>query len=129
MSVVGLGVAALKLFAPAVDVPGPEASDDPDDTVVFTLPERLGGLLATMEHAVVGAVAGATTAFAHMAAWTVAMTDQHVIALPSDRVADGLLRAQRAVTPVVGIGLGRIVWILLALLGVAALAHALWPGA
>jgi hypothetical protein len=128
VSVVGLGVAALKLFAPRVEVPGPEAFDDPEDTAVLTIPERIGGLLATMEHGVVGAVAGAATASAHIAAWTVAMTDQHVIASPADRVADGLVRASRAATPVTGASLGRIVWVLLTLVGVAALVHALWPG-
>ncbi len=128
MSVVGLGVAALKLFARPDQAPGLDASDDPDDTVVLTIPERLGGLLATMEHGVVGAVAGAAAAAAHIAAWTVAMADQHLIASPSDRVADGLLRASRAVTPLTGVSLGRLVWGLLALVGIAALVHAVWPG-
>jgi hypothetical protein len=126
--VLGVAVAALKLFAPRTEAPGPDAYDDPDDTAVLTIPERLGELLATMEHGVVGAVAGAASASAHVVAWTVAMTDQHVLASPADRVADGLLRASRAAEPLAGVSLGRIVWGLLALVGFVALVHALWPG-
>jgi hypothetical protein len=128
MTVVGLGVAALQLLArrrPRFDV---DPEEDPQDSALLTLPERLGDLVAVMEHGVVGAVASATSAAAHLGAWTVAMTDQHLVATPADRVADGVLRASRATEPLLGAPLGRVAWALLALVGVAALVHALWPG-
>lgn len=130
MVVVGLGVAVLKVLAPRVEAPPADvaALDDAEDSALLSVPARLGELLATMEHAVVGAVAGAAAASAHLLAWTVAMTNQRVITTPADRVADGVLRASRAVEPLAGASLGRIVWVLLALAGSFALFHAVWPG-
>jgi hypothetical protein len=130
MVVVGLAVAALKLLAPRVEAPPPDvvALDDAEDSALLSLPSRLGELLATMEQGVVGAVAGAMSASAHLLAWTVAMADEHVVTTPADRVADGALRASRAVEPLAGASLGRVAWVLLALAGFAALVHALWPG-
>lgn len=128
MVVVGLGVATLGLLARRVDPRRLPVIDDPEASALLSVPEKLGELVASMEHGVVGAVAGATSAGAHIVAWMVAMADQHVIATPADRLADGVLHAARAVEPLTGASVARIAWGLLALLGAAALVHALWPG-
>jgi hypothetical protein len=128
MVVVGLGVATLGLLARRVDPRRLPVLDDPEESALLSVPERLGELVASMEHGVVGAVASATAAGAHVTAWMVAMADQHVIATPADRVADGILSASRAVEPLTGGSVARIAWGLLALLAAAALLHALWPG-
>jgi hypothetical protein len=128
IAVVGLAVAALDLLAPRVQPPVLEIAEDPEGSMVLTVPARLGGLLATMEHGVIGAVAGAVAAGAHITAWMVATADRHALATPADRMAAGVLRLSRAATPVTGASVARIAWGVLALAGVAALVHALWPG-
>jgi hypothetical protein len=128
MVVVGLGVAVLCLRAHRVDPRQLPALDDPEDSALLTVPAALGELVVTMEHGVVGAVAGASSGVAHITAWMVATADEQVFASPADRVAEGLLRTSRAVQPMVGASVARIAWALLALLGAAALLYALWPG-
>jgi hypothetical protein len=128
MVVMGLGVATLGLLARRVDPRRLPVLDDPEDSTLLSVPERLGELVDSMEHGVVGAVAGATSAAAHITAWMAAAADEHLITTPADRVADGLLHASRTVEPLTGGTVARIAWGLLALLGAAALVHSLWPG-
>jgi hypothetical protein len=129
MGVIGGGVAALHLStARRVFARDQEPADAVEETLLVRVPERLGALLATMERWVVGSSADAVAGAARIAAWMAAAADEHLVASPADRVADGVLRVTHAAEPVVGGGLGRIVWGAIALAGVAALLHALWPG-
>jgi hypothetical protein len=100
----------------------------PDDALLVGIPSRLGELLASMERWVVGAIAGAVAATARIAAWAVAMVDEHVVTSPADVAASGLERAASAVEPLAGLPAGRIAWVLLGLAAVAGVLHAVWPG-
>jgi hypothetical protein len=129
MGAIGLGVAALQLATSRT--PRPRDDDEGREPVAGPLqriPEILGGLLASMERWVVGAAADAVAAFARLAAWVVAAADEHVVATPADRAADGVLRVAHGAEAVVGGSLARVVWAAIALAGVAAFLHALWPG-
>ena len=129
MGVVGAGVAALHLStARRPFARDQEPADAVEETLLVRVPERLGALLMSMERWVVGSSAEAVAGAARIAAWMAAAADEHLVASPADRVADGVLRAAHAAEPVVGGGLGRIAWAVVALAGVAALLHALWPG-
>jgi NADH-quinone oxidoreductase subunit M len=118
MAVVSAACAALHLLAVRrADVP--IASDDAQEaSVLVSLPERFGALVASMERWVVGAVATAVAAGAALAAWMVATADRHVVSTPGDRVAARVARAGRRVQPLVGMPLGRVVWAILAVLAV-----------
>jgi hypothetical protein len=110
------------------EVPEPSQPSSPDDALLLRVPSRLGELLVSMERWVVGAVTGAIGAGARIAAWMVATADEHLVASPADVAADGVQRAAGAVEPLLGVTPARIVWAMLALAGLAALAHAVWPG-
>jgi hypothetical protein len=129
MAVIGAGAAAVHLStARRVFARDREPVDGTEETFLIRWPERLGALLATMERWVIGSVADAAGGAARIAAWMVAAADEHVVATPPDRVADGVLRATHAVRPLVGGALVPLVWGLAALGAAAALLHALWPG-
>ena len=118
IALVGAACAALHLLAVRrSDVP--IASDDAQEgSILVSLPERFGALIASMERWVVGAVATAVAAGAALAAWMVATADRHVVSTPGDRVASSVARAGRRVQPLVGMPLGRVVWAILAALAV-----------
>jgi proton-translocating NADH-quinone oxidoreductase chain M len=118
MALVGAACAALHLLAVRrSDVPiAPE--DAQEESVLVSLPERFGALIASMERWVVGAIATAVAAGAALAAWMVATADRHVVSTPGDRVAARVARAGRRVQPLVGMPLGRFVWAILAALAV-----------
>jgi len=88
-------------------------------------PERLGALLVRMDRWVVGAIAGTIATLTHATAWVMVTVDEHVVAGPANFLAGKLVRVEREVQPVFGVTLGRAAWVLLGLLGFAALAHAL----
>jgi hypothetical protein len=98
------------------------------ETLLVRVPQRLGVLLVSMERWVVGATAAAIGGLARMAAWIVAMTDEHVVGTPGDAAASGVARAIRRVEPWVGVPLSALVWGALALGAVVVLLHAAWPG-
>src|ERR1019366_7710793 len=126
--VVGAGVADWHLStARRAFARDQEPADAVEETLLVRVPERLGALLAAMEGWVVGSRAGGVAGAARVAAWMAAAADEHLVASPADRVGDGVLRVTHAAEPMVGGGLGRIVWAVVALAGVAALLHALWP--
>lgn len=100
----------------------------PSDALLVRLPARLGELLASMERWVVGAVAGAVAGCARIAAWVVAMVDEHVVTSPADVAASGLERTAAAIEPLTGVSLARIAWALVGLAAAAALLHTVWPG-
>ena len=124
----GLGIAALHLLQRRGAEPAAPPPPDPVAAPLLAVPARLGELLSSMEHGVVGAVTGAVAASAHAMAWMVAMADQHLVTSPGDRVADGVLRVSRATTPLVGAGPARLAWVFVAAVGLVALAAAFWPG-
>jgi hypothetical protein len=99
-----------------------------DHALLIGLPSHLGELLASMERWVVGAIAGAVAASARIAAWIVAMVDEHVVTSPADVAASGLQRGAAALEPVTGVSVGRIAWAVLGLAAVAALLHAVLAG-
>jgi hypothetical protein len=98
-----------------------------DDTLLASVPARLGELLASMERWVVGSVASAVGGIARIAAWTVAQADEHLVSTPANVVASRVERAARTVEPWVGVSLSRLAWALLAVGALAAFLHAAWP--
>jgi hypothetical protein len=127
-SIVLLGLGAAMLHLSQRRAALPLGGENPDASPLLTTPARLGDLLATMEHGVVGAVARTIAASTHALAWIVATADRHIVTSPAERLADGVLYVSRAATPILGVGPGRIAWWLLALAGLVALVHALWSG-
>ncbi|HEY8041862.1 MAG TPA: hypothetical protein VIF15_18790 [Polyangiaceae bacterium] len=130
MVATGLASSALHLVAArrGEDEDAPLRRESLDDAVLVRVPERLGALLASMERWVVESVASAMAATALIAAWVVANVDQHVVASPADVVASRVERAAEAIEPLVGAPLGRAIWALLAVVALAALVYAAWPG-
>jgi hypothetical protein len=129
IGVVGVGVAALHLAAARRLFPRVEESADAvEETLLVRVPARLGALLTSMERWVVGSVADAAGGAARVAAWMVAAADEHLVASPADRVADGVVLVSGSARALVGGSLGLVVWSLVGLAGAAALLHALWPG-
>ncbi|HEX3343832.1 MAG TPA: hypothetical protein VHS09_04630, partial [Polyangiaceae bacterium] len=99
-----------------------------DDELLARIPARLGELLASMERWVVGSVASAMGAATRIAAWTVARTDEHLVATPGNLAAARVQRAARTVEPWLGVSLSRVAWAALTLGALAALLHAVWRG-
>jgi hypothetical protein len=99
-----------------------------DGRLLLGVPERLGGMVASMERWVLDAVAGAVATLARASAWMVATADAHVVSTPVDAVAARLTRVVRRAEPLFGGSLGRVAWALLGAAGFAALLHAVWPG-
>jgi hypothetical protein len=97
------------------------------ESLLLSVPERLAGLVASMERWVVEALASAVATLARAGAWTVATADANLVSTPADSLALRVTRAARRGEPVVGASLGRVVWALLGLAGFAALLHAVWP--
>jgi hypothetical protein len=129
MGVVGLASAALQLFAARRSVSlEPPQDIVTRDSLLVSIPEAFGDLLVSMERWVLGAVADAIGAVVRITAWTVATADRHVVSSPAYRVAGIAARGSRAVEPLTGWTLARVVWALLVAVGIALLLHALWPG-
>lgn len=99
-----------------------------EDQLFVLAPERLGTLLVRMDRWVVGAMAGTIASMTHAAAWVMVTVDEHVVAAPANFVAGKIVRVERAVEPVLGVTMGRAAWVLLGMLGFAALAHACLQG-
>jgi hypothetical protein len=126
----GAATAAHLLLARGIedDAPDPLDASSLDGALLVGLPAQLGELLASMERWVVEAVAGAVGAGARVAAWMVATADEHLVTTPADAAARGVRRAAGVVEAQAGASLARIAWALLALVALAALLHAVWPG-
>ncbi|HEX8790210.1 MAG TPA: NADH-quinone oxidoreductase subunit M [Polyangiaceae bacterium] len=118
MAVVGAGCAALHLVATRRSDVAAAPDEAQEASVLVSVPERLGALLASMERWVVGAVATAVAAGTALAAWMLATADRHVVSTPGDRIAVRVARAGRRVPSLVGMPLGRVVWAILAALAV-----------
>lgn len=91
-------------------------------------PARLGALVVSFERWVIDAVAGAAGTLVRVAAWVAARSDEDAIGAPADAAAVRVARFGRAVEGVIGQPLGRVAWVLVALLASAAVGHAVWPG-
>jgi hypothetical protein len=133
MVATGVAAAALHLvasrrrdFSPGGASPSPREALD--RVLLIGVPERLGGMVASMERWVVEAVAGALAVLARAGAWMVATADAHLVSTPVDAFAARLTRALRRAEPLFGGSLGRVAWALLGAAGFAALLHAVWPG-
>ena len=106
----------------------PHAGASIEDQLFVLAPERLGALLVRMDRWVVGAMAGTIASTTRAAAWVMVAVDEHIVAAPANFVAGKIVRVERAVEPVLGVTLGRVAWVLLGMLGFAALAHACLQG-
>ncbi len=128
----GLAVAALHLTHARGVLSADEVERDARLAVqtpaLLAVPERLGGLLASMEHGVVGAVARAVSGSLHAVAWSVAAVDRIVVAAPAERFGAAALRASRGLSSLMGVGPGWVAWAFIAVLGIAAALHAVWAG-
>jgi hypothetical protein len=98
------------------------------DLVLVGIPEGMGELLVSMERWVVDAVVGALATFAIASAWLLARTDEHVVSMPANLLVQRVIRGRRRIEPIVGTSSARVLWALLCVAGLTALALALWPG-
>jgi hypothetical protein len=99
-----------------------------EDLFLIRAPVRLGGLLAGMDRWVVGAAVAAVAGAARAGAWTADAFDRCFVGAPGDAAAAAVVRFERAVEPTFGVRFSRVAWGVLAVLGLSALAHALWLG-
>jgi hypothetical protein len=91
-------------------------------------PATAGWLVASMERWVVAAVASAVEGLAVASAWVAARADQHVVGVPADVAAAGVVRAADALEVTTGVSMRVAGWTLVGVAMGLALLHAVWPG-
>jgi hypothetical protein len=99
-----------------------------EERVFIEAPVYFGRFCARMDRWVVGAWIAAAAATARALAWTLAAGEEAFVRRASDEAASQAVRLAREVEPLIGVPLGRLVWVALGVLAAAVLGHALWFG-
>ncbi len=91
-------------------------------------PARAGALLIRFEHWVVDGIGGLAGTLARIAAWGASRVDARLFKGPGVAIGTRVAWFGREAEPIVGMPLGRVAWVVVVALAVAAVAHGLWAG-